>query len=73
MLHAAPIHQGPVDRKMVINASNSGATQFMADFEGGRGMHGEGPPGWGGKGVLGMLGCCRLQPPCESRLPAASV
>jgi len=26
---------GPVDRKMVINALNSGATQFMADFEGG--------------------------------------
>jgi malate synthase len=25
---------GPVDRKMVINALNSGATQFMADFEG---------------------------------------
>lgn len=25
---------GPVDRKMVINAMNSGATQFMADFEG---------------------------------------
>ncbi|KAL6765165.1 malate synthase [Haematococcus lacustris] len=24
---------GPVDRKMVINAMNSGATQFMADFE----------------------------------------
>ncbi|GLC37368.1 hypothetical protein PLESTB_001594800 [Pleodorina starrii] len=24
---------GPVDRKMVINALNSGATQFMADFE----------------------------------------
>ena len=29
---------GPVDRKMVINALNSGATQFMADFEG--------PPYW---------------------------
>lgn len=27
---------GPVDRKMVINALNSGATQFMADFEGER-------------------------------------
>jgi malate synthase len=27
---------GPVDRKMVINALNSGATQYMADFEGGR-------------------------------------
>jgi malate synthase len=26
---------GPVDRKMVINALNCGATQFMADFEGG--------------------------------------
>jgi malate synthase len=26
---------GPVDRKMVINALNSGATQYMADFEGG--------------------------------------
>ena len=25
---------GPVDRKMVINALNSGATQFMADLEG---------------------------------------
>ena len=25
---------GPVDRKMIINALNSGATQFMADFEG---------------------------------------
>ncbi len=25
---------GPVDRKMVINALNSGATQYMADFEG---------------------------------------
>jgi len=25
---------GPVDRKMVINALNCGATQFMADFEG---------------------------------------
>ena len=25
---------GPVDRKMVVNALNSGATQFMADFEG---------------------------------------
>jgi hypothetical protein len=25
---------GPVDRKMVINALNAGATQFMADFEG---------------------------------------
>eukprot|EP00126_Sphaerothecum_destruens_P015458 Sdes_comp9461_c0_seq1m928 len=24
---------GPVDRKMIINALNSGATQFMADFE----------------------------------------
>src|SRR5262245_13509246 len=40
---AAPIPQdlldrrveitGPVDRKMVINALNSGATVFMADFE----------------------------------------
>jgi malate synthase len=29
--------QGPVDRKMVINALNSGATQFMADFEGDHG------------------------------------
>jgi malate synthase len=28
---------GPVDRKMVINALNSGATQYMADFEGARG------------------------------------
>ena len=27
---------GPVDRKMVINALNSGATQYMADFEGAR-------------------------------------
>lgn len=27
---------GPVDRKMVVNALNSGATQFMADFEGTR-------------------------------------
>lgn len=26
---------GPVDRKMVINALNSGASTFMADFEGG--------------------------------------
>jgi malate synthase len=26
---------GPTDRKMVINASNSGAKTFMADFEGG--------------------------------------
>jgi malate synthase len=26
--------QGPVDRKMVINALNSGASTFMADFEG---------------------------------------
>jgi hypothetical protein len=25
---------GPVDRKMVINALNSGASTFMADFEG---------------------------------------
>jgi malate synthase len=25
---------GPVDRKMIINALNSGATQFMADLEG---------------------------------------
>ena len=25
---------GPVDRKMVINALNSGAKTFMADFEG---------------------------------------
>jgi malate synthase len=25
---------GPVDRKMVINALNSGAYTFMADFEG---------------------------------------
>lgn len=25
---------GPVDRKMVINALNSGSTQYMADFEG---------------------------------------
>jgi malate synthase len=25
---------GPVERKMVINALNCGATQFMADFEG---------------------------------------
>ena len=25
---------GPTERKMVINALNSGATQFMADFEG---------------------------------------
>lgn len=25
---------GPVDRKMIINALNCGATQFMADFEG---------------------------------------
>lgn len=25
---------GPVERKMVINALNSGSTQFMADFEG---------------------------------------
>ena len=24
---------GPVDRKMIINALNSGATVFMADFE----------------------------------------
>lgn len=24
---------GPVDRKMVINAMNSGASVFMADFE----------------------------------------
>ena len=24
---------GPVDRKMVINALNSGASVFMADFE----------------------------------------
>lgn len=31
---AAAMCQGPVDRKMVINALNSGATQFMADFEG---------------------------------------
>lgn len=28
------IAQGPVDRKMVINALNSGASTFMADFEG---------------------------------------
>jgi malate synthase len=26
---------GPTDRKMVINALNSGAKTFMADFEGG--------------------------------------
>lgn len=25
---------GPVDRKMVINALNSGAATYMADFEG---------------------------------------
>jgi malate synthase len=25
---------GPVDRKMIINALNSGARVFMADFEG---------------------------------------
>jgi len=25
---------GPVDRKMIINALNSGASVFMADFEG---------------------------------------
>lgn len=47
--------QGPVDRKMVINALNSGASTFMADFEGGQGapgacaaarhvMLGSGPP-----------------------------
>jgi malate synthase len=30
---------GPVDRKMVINALNSGATQFMADFEGRNKQH----------------------------------
>ena len=24
---------GPVDRKMIINALNSGATHYMADFE----------------------------------------
>jgi hypothetical protein len=39
---------GPVDRKMVINALNSGATQYMADFEGerallGGALSGEGP------------------------------
>ncbi|PNH10742.1 Malate synthase, glyoxysomal [Tetrabaena socialis] len=35
---------GPVDRKMVINALNSDATQFMADFEGApcRGLAGRG-------------------------------
>ena len=31
---------GPVNRKMVINALNSGATQYMADFEGARGAAG---------------------------------
>lgn len=29
-----PTLQGPVDRKMVINALNCGASTFMADFEG---------------------------------------
>jgi malate synthase len=35
---------GPTDRKMVINALNSGAKTFMADFE--------------GEGVLGILPRC---------------
>jgi hypothetical protein len=45
---------GPVDRKMVINALNSGATQYMADFEGGRrrqrGPGAESPPPSAGRG-----------------------
>jgi malate synthase len=31
---------GPTDRKMVINALNSGAKTFMADFEGSHAIHG---------------------------------
>lgn len=38
---------GPVDRKMVINALNSGAATFMADFEGQLGLRSGGR--WAGK------------------------
>ena len=47
---------GPVDRKMVINALNSGATQFMADFEGAS-ANGTMParPPWLGEGQCAAL------------------
>lgn len=47
---------GPVDRKMVINALNSGATTFMADFEDSH------APTWAGnlEGHVNLRDACRM-------------
>ncbi len=53
---------GPVDRKMVINALNSGANVFMADFEDAN------SPTWHNN-VDGQTQCARCREPARSNSP----
>ena len=53
---------GPVDRKMVINALNSGANVYMADFEDSNAPTWCPPPAFGCKHSACMLGVCPCSP-----------